>query len=148
MNRVRMVMLAIASIVTLLSAGVAKAGGGNEGTAVGIQFGYPGNVGLSLRLDNIAVGASWHLGDEGYLHTSIDYWILHNRISKEVNWYLGPGLNLGIGDPFMLGVRLPVGLQWLPTKNLEIFGEFAPSLWLIEATDFDINAAVGIRYVL
>ncbi len=148
MNRVRSIVLVAACITTFFAAGSARAAGGDEGTAIGIQFGYPGNVGLSLRLNNIAIGASWHLGDQGYLHTSIDYWMLHNRLAKDVNWYLGPGINLGIGDPFGLGVRLPVGLQWIPAKNLEIFGELAPSLWLIETTDFDINAAVGIRYVL
>ncbi len=117
------------------------------GTAVGVQFGYPGNVGLSMRFDRIAIGAAWHLGDNGYLHVTADYWLLKSTIVKNLDWYLGPGVNLGIGDPFAFGVRLPIGLQWIPFKHLELFGEVAPCLWLINAVDLDFNGAVGIRYI-
>ncbi|MBK7032291.1 MAG: hypothetical protein IPI24_08795 [Ignavibacteria bacterium] len=122
--------------------------GNNDGsTAAGIQFGYPGNVGLSLRFDRIAIGAAWHVGDNGYVHVTADYWLLKSSLAKNLDWYLGPGVNLGLGNPFALGVRLPVGLQWIPAEHLEIFGEVAPCLWLIDAVDLNINGAVGIRYI-
>lgn len=132
MNHLRsMIMSCAIACVALLSVPSAHAADGAKGTAIGVQFGYPGNAGLSLRFDNLAVGAAWSFGDEGYLHATVDYWLLHNKIERNLNWYLGPGVNLGVGDPFMVGVRLPVGLQWLPAKNIEIFGEFAPCLWLV-----------------
>ncbi|MBK7185687.1 MAG: hypothetical protein IPH85_07110 [Ignavibacteria bacterium] len=73
--------------------------------------------------------------------------LLKNNLAKNLDWYLGPGVNLGLGNPFALGVRLRVGLQWIPAEHLEIFGEVAPCLWLIDAVDLNINGAVGIRYI-
>lgn len=138
------ISIAMFAVVTITPA---IAGNADGSTAAGIQFGYPGNVGLSLRFDRIAIGAAWHLGDNGYLHVTADYWLLKNKIAKNLDWYLGPGVNLGIGDPFALGVRLPIGLQWIPVEHLEIFGEVAPCLWVIDAVDLDFNGAVGIRYI-
>jgi hypothetical protein len=146
MKFMRTMILAITVLGTMAVAPHMSAGR-DGGTAAGIQFGYPGNVGLSLRFDRIAVGAAWNFGDNGYLHVTADYWLLKNNLAKNLDWYLGPGVNLGVGDPFALGVRLPIGLQWIPADHIEIFGEAAPCLWLIDAVDFDFNGAVGIRYI-
>lgn len=148
MIRVKTIMAIVVIVVIIANVCSARAQNRDQGTAVGIQFGHPGNVGLSLRFDKIAIGAAWRLGDKGYLHVTADYWLLKNKLVKNVDWYLGPGVNLGIGDPFLLGVRLPVGLQWMPAKQLEIFGELAPCFYLLNETKFDINAAIGIRYIL
>ncbi|MCX6139620.1 MAG: hypothetical protein NTX15_02125 [Candidatus Kapabacteria bacterium] len=142
-------ILTVWVIIGVITTGVcASAQNRDQGTGVGIQFGYPGNVGLSLRFDQIALGAAWRLGDNGYLHLTADYWLLKKKLVKNVDWYLGPGVNIGIGDPFILGVRLPIGLQWMPAKQLEIFGELAPCFYLLKETKFDVNAAIGIRYIL
>ena len=52
-------------------------------TGIGVQFGEPGNVGLSLRFDNIAIGAGWKLGDNGYLAVDADYWLMKNNLAKQ-----------------------------------------------------------------
>jgi hypothetical protein len=117
-------------------------------TGIGIQFGEPGNVGLSLRFDRIAIGASWGFGDNGYLYVDADYWLLKNNIAKQLDWYLGLGAGIGLGDPFRLAARVPVGLQWMPAKNIEIFGQIVPGLKIIDKTGFYLGAAVGVRVIL
>lgn len=117
-------------------------------TGIGIQFGDPGNVGLSLRFDNLAIGAAWGFGNGGYLHTTIDYWMLKNNLSTNLDWFLGPGVDVGIGEPFTLAARVPIGLQWMPTKKIEVFGMVAPGLQIIDETKFYFAGTVGIRFIL
>ncbi len=116
-------------------------------TGIGVQFGEPGSVALSMRFTNLAIGAGWHLGDDGYLVADVDYWLLEKKLANKLDWFLGPGVGLRIGDPFRLDVRLPIGLQWMPTKDIEIFGQVAPALQIINETAFKFGGAVGIRYV-
>lgn len=138
----------VASVVAMLGVTqVSAANNGASGTAVGIQFGSPGNVALSLRFSQLAIGAGWKLGDNGYLVLDIDYWLLHSELAKNLNWFVGPGVGLGIGDPFTLAIRVPIGLQWMATKNIEVFGQLAPAFQVIDATDFKLGGAVGVRYV-
>lgn len=125
---------------------IAAATPASADTGVGIQFGEPGNVGLSLRFDNIAIGAGWKLGDNGYLRIDADYWLLKNNLANKLDWFLGVGVGAGIGDPFRLAVRVPIGLQFMATKELEIFGQLAPALQLINEVDFEFGGAIGIRY--
>ena len=117
-------------------------------TGIGIQFGHPGNAGLSLRFDNLAIGAAWGFGEGGYLHATIDYWMLKKNLSTNLDWFLGPGVDFGVGDPFTLAVRVPIGLQWMATKDIEVFGDVAPGLKLIDKTDFYFAGAIGIRFIL
>lgn len=114
---------------------------------IGIQFGEPGNVGLSLRFDVFAIGASWDLGDDGYLHLTFDNWLLKNDVAKKLDWYLGVGVDAGIGDPFNLALRVPIGLQWMPDKKWEIFGQVAPGFQIIDKSGFYFGGAVGVRYI-
>lgn len=115
-------------------------------TGVGIQFGEPGNVGLSLRFDNIAIGAGWKIGDNGYLAVDADYWLLKNNLANKLDWFLGVGVGARLGDPFRLAVRVPIGLQFMAAKEWEIFGQLAPALQLINEVDFEFGGAIGVRY--
>jgi hypothetical protein len=128
--------------VMVVSAPYLKADNG-----IGIQFGEPGNVGLSLRFDKLAIGASWDFGNDGYFHVTADQWLIKDDVAKKLDWFLGVGVDLGIGEPFTLAARLPIGLQWMPAKQWEIFGQVAPGLQLVDKTDFYIGGAVGVRYI-
>jgi hypothetical protein len=76
----------------------------------------------------------------------IDYWLLKNELAKNLDWYLGVGAGLFIGDPFRLNIRVPIGLQWMATKQIEIFGQVAPAFQVIDNTAFIFGGAVGVRY--
>ena len=115
-------------------------------TGVGIQFGSPSNVALSLRFDRLAFGVGWGFGDNGYLVVDADYWILKNELARQLDWFVGLGVGAFIGDPFRLNVRVPIGLQWMPAKEWEIFGQLAPALQVINEVDFIFGGAVGVRY--
>ena len=115
-------------------------------TGVGIQFGEPGNVGLSLRFENIAVGAAWSFAGDGYLAVDADYWIIKENLAKNLDWFLGPGVGIRLGDPFRLAIRGVPGLQWKPAPEWEIFGQVAPALQIINEIDFEFGGAVGVRY--
>ena len=45
------------------------------------------------------------------------------------------GVNLGLADLSILGIHLPVGLQWMPARSIEIFGEVAPCLYVAQKKD-------------
>ena len=80
-------------------------------TAVGVEFGYPGNVGLSLRFNRLPVNVAW---SSNFIHGTIDSWILKTPIDEDLglSWYLGPGLDAGIplddNYGFFLALRVPI----------------------------------------
>jgi hypothetical protein len=121
-------------------------------TGLGLQFGTPTNVALSFRKDMFPIiGLGWNFSDNGYLAATIDYWILHKKIDKPLYWYVGAGANiyLPINSSHKLGIglRAPVGLQWIPAKHFEIFGELAPYLNFIPDLNLSIQASIGFRYL-
>ena len=47
-----------------------------------------------------------------------------------------------------VGIRVPFGLHFEVTEtSLELFGEIVPVLDVAPNTEFDIDAAVGVRYL-
>lgn len=115
-------------------------------SGVGMQFGEPGTVGLSLRFSNTAIGAAWNFSDNGYLHVNIDQWAIREELAKPIDWFVGYGVDAGIGDDFRIAARIPVGLIWEPNKDFEVFAQVAPGLKVLPAVDFYFGAAVGARY--
>jgi len=133
-------------LVTLMAVMLLAGTAATAETGVGIQFGEPGNVGLSLRFDNIAIGAGWNLGNNGYLAVDADYWIGDSRLANKLDWFWGVGVGARLGDPFRLSVRVPIGLQFMPAKEWEIFRQLAPALQVIDKLDFEFGGAIGVRY--
>ena len=134
-----------ALILTATAEGSARAD-----TAVGLVFGYPGNVGLSLRFGHTPINLAW---SQYYIHGTIDRWLLLEPIAEDagLSLYVGPGLDVGIpldDDGFFLAARVPIGLQWMVTEHVETFGEVAPGLQFVDDVDFYWAANLGIRIVL
>ena len=124
----------------------------DDGTAaVGLVFGYPGNIGLSLRFGNVPINLAW---GQDFLHGTVDYWVLKEPLSSDgaLSLYIGPGLDAGIpldeSEDFGLAVRLPIGLQWMVTERVETFAELAPGVQLVDEVDFYWAGNLGIRIVL
>ena len=138
----------------------ARADGGPFG--LGIILGEP--TGLSAKLflsgQHAVDGAlSYSLVDSAlYLHA--DYllhfsgWILRAGSTHHLLPYLGIGGEIAVrGDHEHhtggggIGVRVPFGLAWIPGHlPIDIFLEIAPGLFLLPATDPDLDAGLGLRY--
>jgi hypothetical protein len=138
-------LAAVVTVAAMFGAGIARAE-----TAIGAVFGYPGNVGLSLRFDRTPINVAW---SEDFIHGTIDVWMRKNNINENLDWYLGPGIDAGIpldddDDDFFFAARLPIGLQYMASPKIELFGEVAPGFQFVDDTDFYWASNVGIRFVL
>ena len=121
-------------------------------TAVGAVFGYPGNAGLSARMNDVPLSVAW---SSDFLHATLDKWMVKKKLEGgdgKLAWYFGPGgdiaLPLDDKEDFFLAVRAPLGIQFMLSPKVETFGEFAPGVQLADETDFYWAASVGVRFVL
>jgi len=123
-------------------------------TGIGIILGDP--TGISLKFDNFPViGLGWSFGNNKGIHLTCDYWIKNTTLADPFKWYIGVGGKLKIGESsekhgssLGLGIRVPIGLQVFAADNIEIFGEIAPGMTLIEKTGIDIGGGIGVRFYL
>jgi len=145
-----MKLAAIAVMVVGLAS--ANTGTARAETAIGAVFGYPGNAGVSLRFDRTAIGVAW---SSDFVHATGDLWLKKTAMKDgegKLSWYYGPGIDAGFPSDdtheFFFAARLPFGLQYMATPKLELFGELAPGLQLVDQTDFYWAAGFGIRLVL
>ena len=126
---------------------------------VGIILGDPTGI-SALFNERVALGVAWDV--ERHFHAHADVWLLNEVLEPPVEWFLGVGGKMKVfttdtkGPPwaedeepdteFGIGARVPVGLQWYPIPELEVFGEIAPGLQVLPATRFDVDAGIGVRY--
>jgi hypothetical protein len=140
-------------VLVVMLAPSAFAGGGDFG--LGIIAGEP--TGLSTKLwltSKTAVdgAVAWSFGDgEDALHIHSDY-IIHNMRLFQVErgvlaLHFGVGGRLKFADDPLLGIRVPVGVTYLyDGAPLDTFLEIVPILDLVDETDLNLNAAIGVRY--
>ncbi|MBN1465630.1 hypothetical protein JXA02_07720 [candidate division KSB1 bacterium] len=126
----------------------------HSGIGVGLILGEPTGISVKNWLNSghsLNGAAAWSFVDTGALHVHIDY-VFHNfdLIKPEVGkmaLYYGLGGRLKLTTDSRLGIRVPVGLNYMLQDNpLDLFLELVPMLDLVPATSFTINAAIGIRY--
>ena len=142
---------AIVILSTLLLASSVAAPARAE-TAIGAVFGYPGNAGLSARMNDVPLSVAW---SSDFLHATLDKWMVKKKLEGgdgKLSWYFGPGgdiaLPLDDNEDFFLAVRAPLGVQFMLSPKVETFGEFAPGVQLVDETDFYWAASVGVRFLL
>ncbi|MDG5815153.1 hypothetical protein QA601_08690 [Chitinispirillales bacterium ANBcel5] len=120
-------------------------------TGVGVSFGQPHEVALSLKSANssksYAFAASWK-NNGLYLHG--DYLLSTFVLSRNVPLYAGIGARANISDNNSnLGIRIPFGMAVFFSK-LEIFFEIVPTLMLAPEMDFITDPSqsygIGARY--
>lgn len=105
---------------------------------------------------------AWSFSDHhesAYLHAN-RLWIQNGGLrldSLAMDFYYGAGVRLitydtgyrghGVDDPdYLLGVRAPIGISYQFKKPpIELFGELALILNLIDSTSVDIDGGIGIR---
>jgi hypothetical protein len=128
---------------------------GGEDFGIGIIAGEP--TGLSgkmwlTRSTAIDGALAWSFGDGGdALHLHGDY-LVHNSSLFDVDkgvlaLHFGVGGRVKFADDTLLGVRVPVGLTYFfDNVPLDVFGEIVPILDLVNETEINLNAAIGVRY--
>lgn len=95
--------------------------------------------------------AGWDLGDESRFYVHADYLIQDPTtfvVSEgSMPWYYGIGGRLSAGEDGRLGVRAPIGVEYLlQDAPLNIFIEMAVVLDIVPETALDLNAGIGVRY--
>ncbi len=115
----------------------------------GIMVGEP--TGFTFRSGRFpVVGISWSFSEKINLH--VDYWVHNAHLKNNVNWYIGAGGKIFIttadddDNNFGMGMRIPLGLQFYPVKNLELFAEIAPGVNIIPKTQASFAAGIGLRF--
>lgn len=105
----------------------------------------------------IDAALGWSLGDDVNYHIHGDYLFLRpgaldiDDISLDT--YFGIGGRIkdrdtnDSEDDFRLGVRVPLGIHYkFDDPTIEVFGEIAFIMDIIESTTLDFNLALGGRY--
>lgn len=126
-----------------------------RGFGLGVMVGEP--TGLSAKYwisgqNALDFGLGYSFVRKGRLHFHMDYLFHHQNIFRSTEnfaLYYGPGFRLKTveGDDARLAFRFGVGLVWLPRNApIDVFVEVAPLLDIIPATDFGVNAALGLRF--
>jgi hypothetical protein len=158
-------LLIIITMVLLLAAAGAAAQERKFG--LGVILGEP--TGLSAKLWTSShtafdFGLGWSIGGDrigrhdvyynggSRVHFHMDY-LWHSfdaiRSSERFPLYYGFGgrINSGGGYRSALAARGVLGIAWLPRETpIDVFLEVAPSLQLVPATGFGIDAGIGVRY--
>ena len=148
--RVLCPMILAAVILTTLAPSPAWAGMG-----VGIIAGDPSGFSFKWWADDgTAVDAvtGWSLGD-GDFYAHCDY-LWHRTIedleiggSAPLYYGIGARLLLRDDDDSKLGVRIPIGLDYLfDNGRFDIFVEIAPIFNVVPETEFDLSGGVGARF--
>lgn len=132
---------------------------GDQG--VGIVVGAPSGLTWKMWLDeriglDVTAGVRdseldlhanllWH--NFAWLRRSNDKLLKDIAERGELPYYFGFGPRVLLEDKTEFGVRLPVGLAFLPhDTHWEFLGEFAPILRLTPDTGFNADFLVGVRY--
>lgn len=121
---------------------------------VGIIIGEP--TGVSFKYwqsptQAFAAAAAWSFRDKAAVHLHLDY-LFHHPFTQEIQQgnlasYFGLGARSKFSDAILLGIRIPVGINYFFTgAPLEFFIEFVPIMELIPATELKINGCFGLRY--
>jgi len=121
---------------------------------LGIILGEPTGVSAKLWTSSenaFDFAAAWSFQGDGNLLLQADYvWHIFRLIPVEsgrLPFYVGVGTEVVFDDDPVLGVRVPLGLDYLfANAPVDIFVELVPILRLAPSTDFDFAGGIGARY--
>ena len=120
----------------------------------GVMFGEPSGITAKLwqgQRNAFDFGVAWSFEHTNSMTMQADYlWHSYNIIKVDEGTmpiYYGVGGRVLVGDEGNVGVRIPVGVNYLFAHDpIGLFFEVAPILDLAPSTKFDLNADVGVRY--
>jgi len=143
----------VIALTALATCGAVEAQG--KGFGLGIIVDDPTGISTKLWIGkSTAIDAEVAWSDDGddffYLHG--DFLLHHQHLSQEVkgkfSTYYGMGAKFEFADSNKVGLRIPLGIDYFfPKAPLDVFFEIVPLLELTPATEGDLKAAIGIRFV-
>ncbi|HCL00661.1 MAG TPA: hypothetical protein DHW42_11230 [Candidatus Marinimicrobia bacterium] len=136
--------------VLLYSAAVAQ----EKNFGLGIIAGDPTGLSGKFWTENrtaFDAAVAWSFGKESKLYLHGDYLFYNFNLFKvesgQLPFYYGIGGKLKLGGESTVGIRIPVGLNYIfANAPLDVFFEIVPVLNLVPGTEIDLNGGVGIRY--
>jgi hypothetical protein len=120
---------------------------------LGIIVGEPTGISGKMKISDLnsfdgAVG--WSFNKYSAMHIHADYLYNLVKLGYDFPLYVGVGgrIKLSSGsEESRLGVRMPIGVVYQPaSKPFDIFFETVPMLDIVPTTEFNWNAAAGVRY--
>ncbi len=153
MKKKALVLALALTLFSVFSASAYTAAIGGE-FSLKVGSGLPNSALLSFRLPKFpavfGLGVSVGNGNSSFVLLA-DWWLAQGNLVSFVNYYVGPGLFVGISDSAVLGIRVPVGLNAFPIKPLELFIEFAPAITLLDKAainipEWGLQAGFGFRF--
>jgi hypothetical protein len=155
---IRTRVLKIIFVVLFLSAGSAYAHGPfGLGVVLGSPTGFSGNYLLS----NVnSIDGAVAFGSHSNFHIHSDYLFRYPKSipfeGKALGWYWGIGAKYRTfkdddkkpdHDTYRFGPRGVIGMNYEFAKApVELFGEFALSMYIVQSTDLDADFGIGVRY--
>jgi hypothetical protein len=140
-------------LVALATCGAVEAQG--RGFGLGIIVDDP--TGISTKLwtgKSTAIDAevAWSHDGDDFLYLHGDFLFHSSHLSQDVKGkfltYYGIGTKVEFADSNEVGLRIPLGVDYIfPKAPLDVFFEIVPLLDLVPATEGDLKAAIGIRFV-
>ena len=139
--------LLLAAVLALALAPDAHAQPGSFG--IGGQIGEP--TGLTLKFagrPGFDLAAEWDFEDYVFIQGHL---LLGERrfpgARADVRYFYGPGLFVGVrnDNDTAFGASFNAGVNYY-TGPIELFGQITPRLRVTPDSDFDIGAALGIRF--
>jgi hypothetical protein len=140
-------------LMALVSCGTLEAKA--KGLGLGIIVDEP--TGISTKLwtgENTAIDAeiAWSQDGDDFFYLHGDFLFHDQHLSQDVKGkfltYYGIGAKVEFADSNELGLRIPLGVDYIfPKAPLDVFFEIVPLLDLVPATEGDLKAAIGIRFV-
>ncbi|MFQ5603326.1 MAG: hypothetical protein ACE5HS_08675 [bacterium] len=127
----------------------------DQGFGLGIIVGEPTGISLKKWVGESRAfdgAVAWSFSGKNSLAIHLDYINHYFRFAKpdagKLPFYYGIGGRLKFDDgDDKLGARIPLGLNYhFENLTLDLFVEIVPILDLIPDTEFDLNAAIGVRY--
>jgi len=142
-------------IMTWIALTAAAASAQYSGVGLGVIIGDP--TGLSIkswhsRTHAVDAALAWS-ATEDKLQLHMDYLFhrfgLFRPRQGRLPLYYGIGGSVIFGDDARVSVRFPLGLDYLfQNAPCDLFMELVPKLNLLPDTEFEIDAALGIRIYL
>lgn len=120
---------------------------------LGIIVGEPTGISGKMKVSDVnsfdgAVG--WSFNKYSALHLHADYLYNVVKIGSELPLYLGVGGRIKLSsssEDSRIGLRIPIGIVYQPSsKPFDLFIETVPMFDIAPTSEFNWNAAAGVRY--